>query len=241
LAFGDLTALADVRAWLQTGPQPYPATDDALLSRLITAASQFVQSWLNRPVLSGDWQEVRDGPGNFTDEVSFVCAVQPVTAVLLVVVDGLTIPPDPTGYLPNFVPAAPGNISPSFLTPTSSLAGYVYTPSAISVRGYWVPRKRASVLLRYTAGFAAVPFDIAQATIELVGRKYRERTRIGERSKHLGGAETVSYETTTFSLRDMASDIQLLLQQYRMVMPILSGPPVPAPTSFDPATLAAIA
>jgi hypothetical protein len=240
MAYGDLTSLADVRAWLQTGPQPYPATDDALIARLITAASQLVQSWLNRPVLSGDWQEVRDGPGSFTSEVSWVCAVQPVTAVLLVVVDGVTVPPDPTGYLPNFVPAAPGNISPSFLTPTSSLAGYVYTPSAISVRGYWVPRKRACVLLRYTAGFASVPLDIAQATIELVARKYRERTRIGEVSKSIGGGETAHYETHAFSLRDFSSDIQLLLQQYRMVMPIMSGPPTPAPTAFDPATLAAV-
>jgi hypothetical protein len=240
MVFGDLTTLADVRAWLQTGPQPYPATDDALLARLVTAASGLVTQWLNRPVLSGDWQEVRDGLGSYTSEVSFVCAVQPVTAVILVVVDGVTIPADPTGYLPSFVPAAPGSISPSFLTPTSSTAGYVYTPSAISVRGYWVPRKRACVLLRYTAGFAAVPPDIAQATIELVCRKYRERTRIGEVSKSLGGGETARYETTSFSLRDMASDIQLLLQQYRMVAPIAAQPPTPAPTSFDPATLVAL-
>jgi hypothetical protein len=240
MAFGDLTTLADVRAWLQTGPQPYPATDDALLARLITAASQFVQTWLNRPIVPGDWQEVRDGPGSFTPEVAFAIAVQPVTAVLLVVVDGVTIPPDPTGYLPNFVPAAPGNISPSFFTP-SGPAGYVYTTSTIAVRGYWVPHKRACVLLRYTAGFASVPSDIAQATIELVCREYRERTRIGARSKSMGGGETVAYETATFSLRDMVSDIQLLLQQYRMVVPIMSGPPTPAPTSFDPATLAAIA
>jgi hypothetical protein len=86
-----------------------------------------------------------------------------------------------------------------------------------------------------------VPFDIAQATIELVARKYRERTRIGERSKSLGGGETVAYETTTFSLRDFTSDIQLLLQQYRTVAPVTGGPPTPAPTSFDPATLVAIA
>jgi hypothetical protein len=31
-----------------------------------------------------------------------------------------------------------------------------------------------------------------------------------------------------------------LLQQYRMVAPINTGPPMPAPTSFDPATLAAV-
>src|SRR5215472_2101382 len=103
MAFGDLTTLADMRAWLQTGPQPYPATDDLLLARLITAASGLVATWLNRPVLSGDWQEVRDGLGSYTWEQSFVCQVQPVTAVLLVVCDGVTIPPDPTGYLPSFM------------------------------------------------------------------------------------------------------------------------------------------
>jgi hypothetical protein len=48
MAYGDLTTLADVKAWLQTGQNPFPATDDALLTRLITAASQFVQSWLGR-------------------------------------------------------------------------------------------------------------------------------------------------------------------------------------------------
>jgi hypothetical protein len=45
--FGDLTTLADVKAWLQTGQSAFPATDDALLTRLITAASQFIQTWLN--------------------------------------------------------------------------------------------------------------------------------------------------------------------------------------------------
>jgi hypothetical protein len=166
--------------------------------------------------------------------------VQPATAVLLVVVDGVTIPPDPTNYGPSFVPAAGGGTSPSFLTQTAGFAGYVFTPTALTIRGYWVPRKRAAILLRYTAGFAAVPFDIAQATLELVCRKYRERTRIGERSKSLGGGETVAYETTTFSLRDFTSDIQLLLQQYRQVAPIFGSSPTPAPTSFDPATLAAV-
>jgi hypothetical protein len=242
MAYGDLTTLADVRAWLQTGPQPYPATDDLLLSRLITAASQFIQSWLNRPLLSADWQEIRDGLGSFTCEQTWVCGVQPVTNVILVVVNDLTIPADPTGYLPSYTPAPPGQISPTvtLLLPTDG-AGYTFTPSAITVRGYYVPYKKGCVLLQYTAGFPSVPFDVSQATIELVCRKYRERTRIGERSKSLGGGETVSYETTSFSLRDMASDIQVLLQQYRMVAPVFGLPSTPAPTSFDPATLAALA
>src|SRR5215475_696282 len=60
MAFGDLTTLADVKAWLQTGQSAFPSTDDALLTRLITAASQLIQTWLNRKIALQDWIEVRD-------------------------------------------------------------------------------------------------------------------------------------------------------------------------------------
>src|SRR5712672_1141656 len=63
MAYGDLTTLADVKAWLQTGQNPFPATDDALLQRLISAASEFIQNWLGRQIVSADWLEIRDGPG----------------------------------------------------------------------------------------------------------------------------------------------------------------------------------
>lgn len=229
--FGDLTTLADVRAWLQTGQQPYPSTDDGLLARLITAASGLVTTWLNRPILSADWQELRDGqPSPLSCETTIVFGVQPVSAVLLVAIDNFIIPP-----VPNQIPVPVGQAILGF----PYQPGYAFTPTALTIRGYPVPRRRASVLLQYTAGFAAVPPDIAQATIELVCRKYRERTRIGERTKSLGGGETTAYETVSFSLRDFRSDIQLLLQQYRMVAPISAAQPMPAPTQTDPATLVA--
>ena len=63
MAFGDLCQLSDVTTWLQTGQNPFPATDDALLTRLITAASQFIQSWLQRQIAVSDWIEMRDGNG----------------------------------------------------------------------------------------------------------------------------------------------------------------------------------
>jgi hypothetical protein len=236
MAFGDLATLADVRAWLQTGQQPYPSTDDAMLSRLIAAASGFVTAWLSRPILAQDWQEVRDGPGSFGAEVSFAFGVQPVSAVLLVVVDGVTIPADPSGYAPGFVPGPAGQVASSIVAQTTYDAGYVFTPTTLTIRGYRVPRKRACVLLQYTAGFGVVPPDIAQATIELVCRKYRERQRIGVKSQHIS-TETTTYETVSFSLRDMASDIQVLLQQYRTVVPISSAAPIPAATQTDPAAL----
>jgi hypothetical protein len=191
MASGDLCALADVKAWLQTGQNAFPATDDALLARLITAASQFIQTWLNRQIAQADYAEVRDGTGG--DALSF--RNFPATAVSFVSIDGMPIPaaPNDGGYG----------------------AGYVFTPTVLALIGYRFTRRRQNVIIRYTAGYTVIPPDIAQACIELVCLRYRERTRIGEVSKQLGGGETVSY-----SQKDMSDDVRTLLMQYRAVAPV---------------------
>jgi len=210
MAFGDLTVLADVKAWLQTGQTAFPATDDALLTRLITAASHFIQSWLNRQIASGDWQEVRDGAGG--QRLAF--ANFPVTAVLSLAIDGLEIPPAPSdgGYG----------------------AGYVFSPTELALRGYVFTRRAQNVIVAYTAGYPATPPDIAQACIELVCQRYRERTRIGEVSRAVGGGETVS-----FSPQDMSDNVKLLLSQYRAMAPVSGAARQLATTATDPALMAA--
>jgi len=214
MAFGDLCQLADVTAWLQTGQNPFPATDDALISRLITAASQFIQSWLQRQIAVSDWIEIRDGNGG--QRMSF--ANFPVSAVLSLSIDGLVIPPAP----------APGGVNGGFG------AGYVFSPTELALRGYVFSRRAQNVVVTYTAGYASVPPDIAQACIELVCQRYRERTRIGEVSKAL-----MSGETVTFSQKDMSDDVKTLLLQYQAVAPASSFARLLAPTATDPATLAA--
>lgn len=210
MAFGDLCQLSDVTAWLQTGQNPFPATDDALLSRLITAASQFIQSWLQRQIAVSDWIEIRDGNGG--QRMTF--ANTPVSAVLSLSIDGLTIPPAP----------ADGAFG----------AGYVFSPTELALRGYVFSRRAQNIVVTYTAGYAAVPPDIAQACIELVCQRYRERSRIGEMSKAL-----MSGETVTFSQKDMSDDIRTLLMQYQAVAPVSGFARVLAPTATDPATMAA--
>ena len=137
MAFGDLTTLDDVKLWLQTGTTAFPDTDDTLLSRLITAASQFIQAWLNRQIALGDWQEVRDGSGG--QRLAF--ANFPVTAVLSLSIDGLQIPPAPSD----------GGFD----------AGYVFTPTELALRGYVVTRRAQNGVVTYTAGYAATPADVA--------------------------------------------------------------------------------
>ena len=210
MAFGDLTTLADVKAWLQTGQDAFPDTDDALLARLITAASQFIQTWLNRQVAPGDWQEIRDGTGG----QRLVFANIPVVAVLSLSIDGLEIPPAPSI----------GGFG----------AGYVFSPTELALRGYVFTRRAQNVIVTYTAGYVVTPPDIAQACIELVSQRYRERSRIGEVSRALGGGETVTY-----SQQDMSDDVKLLLRQYRTLAPVSGFARRLAATATDPALVAA--
>lgn len=226
--FGDLTTLTDVKAWLQTGQNAFPATDDALLTRLITAASQYIQNWLNRKIALQDWIETRDGVGSALGnrEVRYQFSAFPVSAVSLVVVDGLTIPP-----IPASIPTPPGMAAVrTFATPS----GYLFTPTQIVIRGYAIPRKAGCVTLQYTAGYAIIPPDLAQACIELVALRYRERSRVGEVARAIGGGETVSY-----SQKDMSDSIKTLIQQYRIVAPT-TGFPMPASTQTDAATLVGV-
>ncbi len=210
MAFGDLTTLAGVKSWLQTGQDAFPDTDDALLVRLISAASQFIQSWLHRQIALGDWREIRDGTGG--QRLAF--ANIPVAAVLSLSIDGLEIPPAPSD----------GGFG----------AGYVFNPTELALRGYVFTRRAQNVIVTYTAGYAVTPPDIAQACIELVSQRYRERTRIGEVSRALGGGETVTY-----SQQDMSDDVKLLLSQYRALAPVSGFARRQGATATDSALLAA--
>jgi hypothetical protein len=114
--------------------------------------------------------------------------------------------------------------------------GYFFDATSVILRGTPFQRGIANVIIEYTAGYDPIPGDIQQACIEMVVRKYRERMRIGETSRSLGGAETVAYSTVMFSRRDMGTDIEALLWQYRQDAPIMRAtliPPPPVPFTAE--------
>ena len=109
--------------------------------------------------------------------------------------------------------------------PSSTAVGYSFSPTQLSVRGYRFSRGTQNIVIAYTAGYSTTPPEVAQACIELVALRYRERTRIGEVSRSLGGAETVVY-----AQKDMSDAIKSLMQRYRLVSPITAVQPIPTVT-----------
>ena len=74
-------------------------------------------------------------------------------------------------------------------------------------------RGAQNVTVQYTAGFAVTPPEIEQACIALVALRYKERDRIGQASKNVGG------ETVSFQQKDMPADVATILDQYRNLVP----------------------
>jgi uncharacterized phiE125 gp8 family phage protein len=161
---GDLTDLAKAREWIGIKTE----ADDGLLTRLITAASGFIASFLSRSILTASYTEYRDGPGgNTLSTLNY-----PITAVSSVEVNGVAIA------------LASGTVN----------YGYQFNDRQIVLRGYKFTRGFRNVKVSYTAGYADVPVDIEQACLELVAYKYRSRDWVGQASK-IVGAETVSFIT----------------------------------------------
>ncbi len=159
----DLTTLANLEAWLGL---PTGNADEALLARLITATSAYIESWCDRAFAAQSYTETRDGTG--AQRMAF--AQTPVTAVANVTVNGQSIPAGDAVSVPGF-----------YFTPTM-----LYLNAVAFIRGF------ANVQLAYTAGFTTTPPEIEQACIELAAFRYREMERTGVASKGLAG-ETTSF------------------------------------------------
>jgi hypothetical protein len=160
-----LTTLANVKAFLALGTS-VGAADDPLLSRLITAVSQYIETACNRTFAAASYTETRNG--NRGRAMAF--RQTPVTAVASLVIDTVTIP------------ARPNSLS----------FGYSFDENVLYLDGFSFGSGKQSVVLSYTAGYASIPYDLEQAAIMLTSLVYRGRDRIGVTGKGIG-PEHISY------------------------------------------------
>lgn len=178
----DLCQLADVKTYLGLTTT---ATDPVLQS-LITGASAWIESFCSRVFAQATYTEIRNGNGGNR----LFLANAPVSAVSSVTVDGQAIP----------------------AASDAQSTGYVYDGGTVYLRGYVFCRGVQNVTASYTAGFATVPADVAQACVELVAAKYAKRDRIDKQSETLGTQQTISY-----SMADMPAQVKAALLPYVQV------------------------
>ena len=162
-----------------------------LLQRLVTSASSFIQTHLNRDFAATEYSETRNGTGG----VTMMFGDYPVTAVSSLKIHGQVIPEildagDMTEY------------------------GYLFDDTTLYLRGYSFVRGIQNVSITYTAGYAAIPTDIGQVTIDLVARKFKERSRIGLVSENIG------QQTMLYAKTDLTDEFKSLLRQYQKVIPV---------------------
>lgn len=184
----EFTSLENVKSWLQLTTD----TADGELSRLIRAASAFIETKLSRRLLIQEYSETYNGPGGFLLPLRNT----PIAEVASLRVGGVSIRR-----------ASDGSAAPS---------GYRFDQAAVYlVGGAQFERGVQNVSVVYTAGYTEVPADIEQVTIELVGQKFKEKGRIGEQSKSLAG------QAMTFRDGDLTQGQRDVLSSYARKAPIL--------------------
>lgn len=184
MAAGDLTTLASFE---QFKTLPSGNADEALISALITAVSAGIATICGRVFQVQPYTDQRNGTGGKILPLTQV----PVTAVASVMVDGIAIPSgDPL-----------------------TTAGFFFDAKRVYLNGYRFSKGLQNVSVAYTAGFAAIPADLAQACNELVALRYAERPHFDLISKAMAG------ETTAFVTKDMKSSTALVLDRFKRVVP----------------------
>lgn len=160
-------------------------SDTPLLGTMITACSAAIEKYLGRTILADTYTEVRDGTGTGT----MVLSNYPILSVASVAI----------------------GTPPATRIALTADTDFIVGRNAIRALGSAWPRGVANVAIVYSAGYATVPADLADACAKWTALRYRQLERIGQSSKTLAG------ETVTFDTSAMPADVKLTLDAYKRV------------------------
>ena len=175
-------------AWTAYASGGFVGVDDPLLTTLITASSAWIKNFINRDIVQTSYTETYDGTG----ASRLMLANYPVTAVASLTVDGLAVAAS-TGY---------------------GITGYIFDSNSIAYIGGSFDEDYGNVQVSYTAGYVTVPYDLAQACMELVAEAYRYRDRIGQSSEGFGPGH-IGYTASVVN-----ASIKTVLTQWKKVVPV---------------------
>jgi hypothetical protein len=187
----DLCELQDVKDYLFRGGGNQTVADDNLLTRLITAASEWIRQETSRNYAAGNYTETRSGQGG---RILFL-RNPPANAVSSLYIDGAEIP-----ARNNSVTAYGQN-------------GYTFGDDKIVLTGYSFNRGIDNIQITYSIGNNTTFPDIEQVCVEMVSLTYREIDRLGHASKVLGG------EQVSFDLKALSNRSRETLDHYKSPIP----------------------
>lgn len=169
----DLTTLASAKAWISTSIG-VTTVDDAVLQEAIAAASQYFLNKVGRPNMSTVQTYTQNYNGN--GNARLFPLQDPIISVTSLSVSRVS------------VAASSGWPSP----------GYLIAPDfkSIYLLGNLFCRGIQNVALAYTAGFTAVPQDVATSTEMLIAQIYQRRQNVDKSSIALSqGGGTTSFKS----------------------------------------------
>jgi uncharacterized phiE125 gp8 family phage protein len=195
----DLTTLANAKGWLNIPSAQ--TSEDALLTRLVTAASLFFLQAIDRVNLNqASYVEKRNGNG------STVLLVKnyPIISVQSLSIDGAPVPASPDGVQSGFV----------FDDYSISLVGGgTGSGESGAISAFTFNKGYGNVAISYTAGYAQLPPEVEQAVIELIAFRYRERGRIGLVSEQTGS------QVSAYSQAEVPASVKRVIAQYTRRVP----------------------
>ena len=100
---------------------------------------------------------------------------------------------------------------------TAQQAGYYFDSDTVYLRGWAFSKGIQNCSVSYTAGLPPTDptfMSLAQACIETVSLRFKERGRIGEVSKSVNG------EVISFTQKDFPDDVVTLMNNLRNVVPV---------------------
>lgn len=187
----NLTTLATLKAWLDVTD----TSADAALTALITRASQYIVTWLNRSnIFSAQFTETRSGNGR----TFLMLSVRPVTAVSLVSICDQIIPARPVGQ--------------------SSAFGYTFDKRGVYLTGYRFYWGEQNIQVQYTAGVSAGSKDqgvLEQACLELCDSIWKRRGK-----EFLAGLQMNGVSNMTFKMSDIPDPVLTELSNIKNVVPM---------------------
>lgn len=187
----DLTSVERVKSYLRLDVSQ--TKDESLIQMLADSANAAITSAVSRELGSQQYAELYSGTGTST----LMLAQFPVTAVGAVSIIG---------------PRCAVNIAP----PTSPLVAgvdFAFTPYAIKLLRARFPVGVLNVQVEYTAGFTELPADICHAATKWAALRYREISRLGEKTASMQG------QNITFDLDEMPPDILGIVTRYQTRLP----------------------